>query len=341
MRQLVFVGPGRVEWQEAPEPRIGGELEAVVEPLAVATCDLDVALLRGTVNLFPGPFPLGHECVARVIDVGAAVRTVSSGDLAVVPFQISCGICKSCEAGHTGNCTSVPQGSMYGLAPFGGEWGGFLADRIRVPYADAMLVRLEPGIDPLAVASASDNIPDAWRTVGPPLKELPGSEVLIVAGGGSVPLYAVELAVALGSEAVHYVDDAPDRLALAEGLGAIAVEGPVPRKLGPFHVTVDASMSKDGLGCAIRSTAPDGICTSIGIYQQDTPLPLSTMYLNVITFRTGRTHARPAIPDVLDLVASARIHPGRVTSAVVGWEGASQALADPPMKLVITREQPS
>ena len=65
MRQLVFLGPGRVEWQEAPEPAVGGALEAIVAPAAVATCDLDVAILRGTFRAFPGPFPLGHEGVAR------------------------------------------------------------------------------------------------------------------------------------------------------------------------------------------------------------------------------------------------------------------------------------
>jgi len=73
MRQLVFLGPGRVEWQEAPEPAVGGALEAIVAPAAVATCDLDVAILRGTFRAFPGPFPLGHEGVARVTDVGQAV----------------------------------------------------------------------------------------------------------------------------------------------------------------------------------------------------------------------------------------------------------------------------
>jgi len=64
MRQLVFLGPGRVEWQEAAEPQVGGAFEAIVEPVAVATCDLDVAILRGKFRAFPGPFPLGHEGVA-------------------------------------------------------------------------------------------------------------------------------------------------------------------------------------------------------------------------------------------------------------------------------------
>ncbi len=340
MRQLVFLGPGEVEWQEVPDPQLAGDHEAVVEPVAVATCDLDVAMLRGRLNPFPGPFPLGHEGVARVVETGDAVASVVPGDVVVVPFQISCGTCAACAAGHTGNCTSVPQGSMYGLEPYGGSWGGFLAERVRVPYADAMLVRLDPSIDPVVAASLSDNVPDAWRTVGPALTDAPGSEVLIVGGGSSVPLYAVELACALGAAKVHYHDVDTESLAIAGQLGASVIEGPIPRQLGPFPVTVDASMSPDGLGCALRSTAPDGVCTSIGIYLEDTPIPLFEMYLNVVTFRTGRTHARPAIPALTDLVATGRIHPDRVTSAVAGWEAAPEALSDPPKKLVLTR-QPS
>jgi len=158
MRQLMFLGPGRVEWQETAEPAVGGPLEAIVAPVAVATCDLDVAILRGTFRAFPGKFPLGHEGVARVTEVGEGVTSVSPGDLVVVPFQISCGTCPACRADRTGNCASVPLGSMYGYEPFGGPWGGFLADRVRVPYADAMLVRLKPPADPAAVASLSDNV---------------------------------------------------------------------------------------------------------------------------------------------------------------------------------------
>jgi alcohol dehydrogenase len=197
---------------------------------------------------------------------------------------------------------------MYGYEPFGGRWGGFLAERVRVPYADAMLVRLDPAIDPAAVASLSDNVPDAWRTVGPPLAEAPGSEVLIVGGaGGSVPLYAIQLALALGAPAVHYLDNDQDSRALAARLGARVIEGPIPRQLGPFAVTVDASMSADGLGCALRSTGPDGVCTSIGIYLKDTAVPLFDMYVKGVTFRTGRGHARSAIPRLIELVAAGRL----------------------------------
>jgi alcohol dehydrogenase len=226
---------------------------------------------------------------------------------------------------------------MYGFAPFGGEWGGFLADRIRVPFADAMLVPLPNGLDPVAVASCSDNVADAWRSVGPGLIESPGAEVLIVAGGGSVPLYAVDLAVALGAACVHYLDTDATRLSLAAHLGANTIEGPPPRQLGPFPITVNASRTPEGLGCALRSTTPDGRCTSIGIYMEDTPLPLYEMYINGVTFLTGRTHARPAIPQLLEMTGSGQIHPEVVTTEIAEWDAITEVLQDPPMKLVMRR----
>ena len=96
-------------------------------------------------------------------------------------------------------------------------------------------------------------------------------------------------------------------------------------------------MSADGLGCALRSTGPDGVCTSIGIYLKDTAVPLFDMYVKGVTFRTGRGHARPALPRLIELVAAGRFQPQLVTSLVADWDSANEALSDPPRKLVLTR----
>src|SRR2546430_1268921 len=154
VRQLEITRARSVEGRDAPRPALGGDGEALVRPLAVAMCDLDAAFLSGRVPIAE-PFPLGHECVGEVVEVGDAVRAVAPGDVVVVPFQISCGACAACAAGHTGSCTAVPRGSAYGMKPLGGDWGGALADVVRVPFADAMLVVLPEGIDPVAVASVA------------------------------------------------------------------------------------------------------------------------------------------------------------------------------------------
>lgn len=336
MRQLTFVEPGKLEWREADEPRLDGDGEALVRPLAVATCDLDLAIVRGRVP-YQEPFPFGHECVAEVTDVGDDVAAVAPGTVVSVPFQISCGECARCRRGQTGNCESVPRLSMYGL-PLGPEYGGFLADLVRVPYAEAMLVPIPDGVEPASVASLSDNIVDAWRTVGPQLEADPGAPVLICGGAGSIAAYATEIALALGAERVDFAGGRPEHRELAGRLGATLVDEEFPERLGPYPITVDASADEAGLACALRSTAPDGTCTSIGIYfQPQTPVPLLEMFTKGLNFYTGRPHARTVMPSALELVADGRFHPARVTAETAAWDDAPEAVAGHGAKLVISR----
>lgn len=155
-----------------------------------------------------------------MVEIGDAVQSVRPGQLVSVPFQISCGHCAPCKRGRTGNCTGVQFMSTYGFGPAVEQWGGFLSDLVPVPYADHMLVAVPAGLKPAQVASASDNISDAWRAVAPPLEEEPGAPVLIVGGAssGSIGLYAAGIAVALGAASVLYVDPDPQRRTIAETL---------------------------------------------------------------------------------------------------------------------------
>jgi threonine dehydrogenase-like Zn-dependent dehydrogenase len=339
MLQLTYTAPNALEWREAPEPRLSSDAAALVRPRAVATCDLDALIINGS-SPFPPPFPLGHECVAEVLDVGGEVSSFRPGQLVSVPFQISCGECAACRQGRTSNCSGVAFMSSYGFGPAVERWGGFLSDVVCVPYAEHMLVPVPAGLKPAAVASASDNISDAWRAVGPALAEQPGADVLVVggAGPGSIGLYAAGLAVALGSESVLYVDADATRRETAAQLGAQTL-AETPTRVGPYAITVDASANADGLALALRSTAPDGICTSTAIYFGEQPsLPLLEMYTKGITFKTGRANARPAMPHVLELSASGALHPELVTTSVVGWSDAPDALLELNWtKLVIER----
>lgn len=352
MQELTFMKRGLVEWREASEPRLQGPGDVLVRPLAVATCDLDAAIIRGRAP-FVGPFPLGHEFVAEVTDVGDQVAEIQVGDRYAVPFQICCGACMNCRRGLTDTCLTVPPRSMYGLGSLGGDWGGALSDSVRVPFADFMLVPVPEGLDPAAVASVSDNIPDGWRTVAPLLDEHPGAEVLVVGGEGarSIGMYACSLAVALGAGRVDFVDHDREHLELARSLGANPIEadgaaqsGPYEarfmRRLGPYPITVDTSAHPDGLALALRSTAPGGTCTAVGIfYEEYTRMPLLEMYSAGVTFHHGRVRARAAMPAILELIADGRFNPALITTATAAWADAAEALLEAPLKLVVSREQ--
>jgi alcohol dehydrogenase len=342
MEQLTFIEPRKIEWTEAADPVLQAADDALVRPLAVTTCDLDGPTIRGETPLaMMGPYPLGHEFIGEVVAIGDAVHAVAVGQRVSVSFQICCGQCPSCRAGLSGSCTAVPARSMFGFPlPLGGAWGGALADLVRVPFANNMLLPIPAGIDLAAIASLSDNLPDAWRTVAPHLRAAPGADVLIVAGmGHSIALYSAGIAVALGAGKVDFIDTDSDRLALAQRLGATPIEGPPPERAGRYRITVDASANADGLACALRSVAPGGVCTSIGIYYGNmTPVPLLDMYGTGVHFHTGRANARADMPAVLGLIAAGRLHPELITSELVTWQDAADALREPSMKPVIVRE---
>ena len=154
------------------------------------------------------------------------MRGLAIGQRVVVAFQVSCGRCGRCAAGRTALCERCPTLSDYGMQPLSGvEYGGMLSDLIRVPHAEAMLQPIPPSLDPVALASVSDNVLDGYRAVAPHLAARPGSELLIVSHGlPSIPLYAAQAALALGASRVDFASDDAEQLALAERLGAHPVE---------------------------------------------------------------------------------------------------------------------
>lgn len=340
MRQLVCTAPGVVHWGDVPEPRLGGDGEALVRPLAVARCDIDLPLTSG---VFPirQPFALGHECVAEVVALGDRVRGLEIGQRVVVAFQVSCGTCRACAAGHTGNCDAYPVLSDYGMQPLSGtEYGGMLADLVRVPHAEAMLAPVAPELDPVALASVSDNVLDGYRAVAPHLTSLPGSEVLIVTHGlKSVPLYAALAALALGAERVDFASNDDEVLAVAGRLGARALRCEFGKPDRRYPIVVDAGLTAEGLTYAIRSTAPEGICQSVSFYAGGAmPLALGRLYTLGIRFFVGRAHAVALLPEVMPLIEQGRLRPQAVTTRVVGWEDAPQAFVEPAIKLVVRRD---
>jgi alcohol dehydrogenase len=337
MRQLTYIAPGRLEWRDAPAPRLASDADALLAPIAVTRCDLDLLIATGAAGM-PGPFAFGHETVGVVRDVGAAVKGFRPGDRVITPFQISCGACGRCRAGFTGLCEAVPYRSSYGMAPLSGvEYGGGLSDLLRVPFADHMLIHAPAHLASEALAGLADNVTTALAFFVDPLRARPGARALIVGGAGGVNLHMVQCAIALGADKVVYVDQDPTRLALAARFGADAVEQRIDADtppIGAFPITIDGSGSVDGLAFAIRCTAYEGLCQrTYGDFSAMTAVPLRDMYARNITLKLGRVHARALMPAALDLMACGHLHPEHVISRVARFEDAAEAMFDPTTKL--------
>ena len=336
MQELIYVGPGRLEWHESADLLIQGDLEAIVRPVAATTCDLDRRILAGATPFEP-PFALGHEAVGEVLAIGEKVRRVTPGDLVVVPWHISCGVCPRCRAGLPAHCEANPGLTGYGVS-VGGKWGGLFSEEVRVPYADAMLHPLPAGVDPVAVASASDNLTDAYIGVTTALARHPGAPVLIVNSIESLGLFAVEHALAAGARKVDFVDSSEKRLEAARSLGA-RIHNDLPEEFKRcFSVVIGATRDVDMFRRAMLCLAPDGHFSNLAIFLQDPALPYWDMYTRGITMSFGLPNVGPHIPAVLELARCGHIHPERLVT-VHAAETALTALLEPAIKPVLVRER--
>ena len=99
MRSLRLSPGARLRWEEVPAPGPPGPGEAVVHPIAIATCDLDRPILLGATP-FPLPLHFGHECVAEVLPVGPRCVTVARPASAWWSRSRSAaGRCAACRSG--------------------------------------------------------------------------------------------------------------------------------------------------------------------------------------------------------------------------------------------------
>ncbi len=339
MQALYYDGAGAVEWRDDSAPRIIAATDALVRPIAVTTCDVDQAILRGSVPGTQQPYPIGHEGVGEVLETGDAVSEVVPGDVVVVPYHVSCGLCDRCTEGVPLYCraTAADGLAVYGM-PIGPDHGGMFSELIRVPFAGHSLVRLPPGVTPLQAVSAGDNLADAWRAVAPHLRDRPGSDVLIMSTS-TTGLLAADIARACGARRVRYVDRDQVRLDLAERLGA---ETSTLERFSPdeheYGITLNASDSKTALRNAVLATAPGGHCESMAFHFTDVPMPLLAMHLKCVHLRTSLCNARPLIPAVLALLSSGRIDPELFQTDLLPFASAAEKLLGAGSKPVFVRD---
>lgn len=341
MQALYFEGAGRLAWRDDRAISLTGDAQAIVRPVAATTCDLDRGIIHGFTPFAPG-FAIGHEAVAEVIEVGDKVRTVVPGDIVVIPWKPACGSCDICHAGLTASCEALGFMTAYGL-PYGGGpegkgVGGLFSDRVWIPFADAMLVKVPDEVDPIAVAGIGDNLTDSYINVSKAMSRHPGARVLVWGGCGKLGPYSVDHAFAAGAASVDYIDHIPAARAIAQDLGARVHVEFDPAWERQYPVVIFAGISPDSLKSAFTALSPGGHLSQLMIFFQDTTIPMMEIYMRDITFSNGRPSTRPHIPAVLELCRCGKLHPEKMISRIIPWDDAPEALVEPSLKPVVARQ---
>lgn len=225
MKALVYRGPKNVKVEKVPDAKIEQPTDVLVRITTTNICGSDLHMYEGRTSVEKGKV-LGHENLGQVIEVGKAVSSIKKGDRVCLPFNIGCGFCKNCERGLTGFCLTTNPGSAgaaYGYAEMGPYDGG-QAELLRVPYGDFNCLKLPDDAQEKErdYVMLSDIFPTGWHATE--LAGLKPGESVVIYGCGPVGLMAAHSAMIKGASKVMVVDRHPDRLRLAEEIGAIAID---------------------------------------------------------------------------------------------------------------------
>ncbi len=341
MQRLEFIRKNQLEWREVSTPIISGLNQAIIRPLAVSRCDLDLPILRGQ-TLFRAPFPIGHEFVGEITALSEDVAVdFKIGMRVAIPFQISCGHCHYCKTERSKSCSSVPHASAYGMGKSGKDFGVALTDAVLVPYAKEMLVPIKDSTDLVSIASISDNLVEAWKLAGIFLNANKNQSVLILGGdAASISLYTASLAKFMDAPEILYMDTDVSRLQLVESMG-VNVEQikEFPKATSKrYDIVAEASGTKEGWFCGLRSLDVDGKFGSASIFwSNDFPIPYLDLYNNGASIHIGRVKSREWIPEILYLVEEKGYDPSSIVTRTAKWDVAHEAYLEKETKLVIVR----
>lgn len=260
----------RLEEVPVPEPGPG---EVLVRVLRAGICGTDLHIYRwdawAASRVVPGRV-IGHEFCGTVVAVGPGVPPTRVGEFVAVECHVSCGQCPVCRGGAPHIC---PRMQVIGVDRDGG-----FADYVAVPAQN--LWPLPPGIEPDA-AAILDPIGNA---VHASLVTDLAARTVAVIGCGPIGLLAIAIARRCGAHRIVACDIRPQRLALAQAMGADLVldarSAPVVERIREVtagvgvDVVLEMSGSPEGIRTGLRALRNGGSVALVGLAPGEVPLDL-------------------------------------------------------------------
>jgi threonine dehydrogenase-like Zn-dependent dehydrogenase len=329
MKAVTFQDLGDFRVTDVPMPAIGEATDALVRVTLSAICGSDLHIYHGRTPVEAGAV-LGHEFVGVVEEVGSGVTRFQPGDRVVSSFFTACGVCALCRRGWFSQC--LKKGTFGHGAYFGGLCGG-QAEYCVVPLADHTLELIPSGVSEEQAIFVGDGLSTAY--FGAERAEIQPGDTVAVIGAGPVGLLAVMTAQLFGPAHIFAVDLVPERLELAEELGAIPIDASKSHPVEAIQratneLGADASIECVGaipaIETALECVRGGGTVSIIGIPAVvSAEFPYLQFWMRDLTVRGGWCNVQAYMRRLLDLIAAGRLHPERVISHRMKLEEAEEA----------------
>src|SRR3954451_6512338 len=311
MRGAILHAPGDIRLERRDDPTIIEPTDAVIRLSATCICGSDLWPYRG-IEAVTEPCPMGHEYVGIVEAVGRDVSTIKPGQFVIGSFFASDNTCEICRAGYQSSCVHR---ELMGLI-------GTQAEYARVPLADGTLVATPevPAADLIpSFLAASDVLGTGW--FGAVAADVQPGKTVAVVGDGAVGLLAVLAAQQLGADRIIAMSRHEPRQRLARELGATDIvtergeEGTARIKdltdgLGA-HSVVEAVGTQESMMQALSSTRAGGSLGVVG-WAHDVSIPAGDLFSDNVRVQGGPAPVRRFLPELLELIWSRQVEPGKV-----------------------------
>ncbi len=262
MRAAIVDEIGKINIVDIPKPSPSNG-EALVKITAAGVCHSDLHLMLGDWIELPTPFPLGHEGIGIIEELGPDNKTnLKKGDRVILGLggqagKYWCGTCEYCLSGKPMYCPEHQ--SMFGtFSEYVSIWANAL---VKLPD------EISDNEVPLACAGltaygAIKKLSKAGLTVG--------KTVAIIGAAGGLGHYAVQIAKAFGYKVIG-VDVGSDKLKFVKKLGAdYALEANeagkfVEDKFGGVHASIVFAAKISAYELGLKMLRVGGVLIAVGL----------------------------------------------------------------------------
>ena len=267
-------GEGAAYRTDLPIPQIG-EGEGLMKVHASAICGTDLHIYGwnewAAKRMRNFPIVFGHETAGEIVEIGKSVTGLRVGDRISVETHIPCNHCFQCGHDRRHICENMrifgvtEPGAFAEYAPVPAECAVRLRDGI--PYeVGAMLEAMGAGVHGVEKAEVRD-------------------KTVLVSGCGPIGLMVVGACKAHGARRVIACDVLPEKLKLAEAMGADAAVNSaqtdiiqaVQRETGGAGADAAIDITGDGgaIVAGLRALRKGGRMVSVGLPNGEIPVNLT------------------------------------------------------------------
>lgn len=313
MKALVYRGPGKLQLEDKPQPKIEKPTDCIVKMTTSTICGTDLHIKKGDVATVEPGRTLGHEGVGIIVEAGSAVSNFKVNDKALISCITSCGRCSFCKKQMYSHCE-------HGGWLLGNKIDGTQAEYVRIPYADTSLHHIPPGANEETIAMFSDILPTGFETGVLNGRINLGDRVAVI-GSGPIGLSVLITAQFYSPAEIIMVDLDDFRLDVAKRLGATKTIN-ASDNLAAKHildltdqkgvdVAIEAVGTPEAFDICQSIIAPGGYIANIGVHGKSVNLHLETLWHENITLTTALVDTY-SIPLLLKTFEAGKLHPDQL-----------------------------